>query len=87
LLSPALRRFLPYTAAAMTVAWLAIAGVPPFAGFWAKDAVLEAAFVNHDYGIWAVGVIATVMTGWMMAQAAPIAVCLYLSLSSLRTRK
>jgi NADH-quinone oxidoreductase subunit L len=59
---------MPYTAGAMVVAWLAIAGVPPLAGFWAKDGVLEAAFVNHDYGIWAVGVVATVMTGLYMTR-------------------
>jgi NADH-quinone oxidoreductase subunit L len=64
----ALRRFMPYTAGAMVVAWLAIAGVPPFAGFWAKDGVLEAAYVHHDYGIWAVGIVAAVMTGLYMTR-------------------
>src|SRR5260370_29102844 len=64
----ALRRFMPYTAGAMVVAWLAIAGVPPFAGFWAKDGVLEAAFINHDYGLWAVGVVAAVMTALYMTR-------------------
>jgi NADH-quinone oxidoreductase subunit L len=63
-----LRRYLPITAGGMVVAWLAIAGVPPFAGFWAKDAVLEGAFFNHDYGIWAIGVLATVMTGLYMTR-------------------
>jgi NADH-quinone oxidoreductase subunit L len=64
----ALRRFLPYTAGAMVVAWLAIAGAPPFDGFWAKDGVLEDAFVRHDYGLWAVGVVAAVMTGLYMTR-------------------
>ena len=32
-----LRRFMPVTALAFTIATLAIAGVPPLAGFWAKD--------------------------------------------------
>jgi NADH-quinone oxidoreductase subunit L len=64
----ALRRFLPYTAGAMVVAWLAIAGAPPFDGFWAKDGVLEAAYVRHDFGIWAVGVVAAVMTGLYMTR-------------------
>ena len=31
------RKYMPYTAFAFVIAWLAIAGVPPFAGFWAKD--------------------------------------------------
>jgi NADH-quinone oxidoreductase subunit L len=63
-----LRRFLPLTAGGMVVAWLAISGVPPFAGFWAKDAVLEGAFYNHDYGVWVLGVLATVMTGLYMTR-------------------
>jgi len=64
----ALRRFMPYTAGAMVVAWLAIAGAPPFDGFWAKDGVLEAAYVHHDFGIWAVGIVAAVMTGLYMTR-------------------
>ena len=35
-----LRKFLPVTAATFIVGWLAIAGVPPFAGFWSKDDIL-----------------------------------------------
>ncbi len=63
-----LRALLPITSAGMIVAWLAIAGVPPFAGFWAKDAVLEGAYLNHDYGVWVLGVLATVMTGLYMTR-------------------
>jgi NADH-quinone oxidoreductase subunit L len=33
----ALRAFMPITAATFIVGWLAIAGVPPFSGFWSKD--------------------------------------------------
>ena len=36
----ALRKLLPITAATFIVGWLAIAGVPPFAGFWSKDEIL-----------------------------------------------
>ena len=32
-----LRRFMPVTALGFVIAWLAIAGIPPFSGFWAKD--------------------------------------------------
>ena len=35
-----LRKFMPITAATFIVGWLAIAGVPPFAGFWSKDEIL-----------------------------------------------
>ena len=42
------RKYMPYTAVAFIIAFLAIAGVPPFAGFWAKDGVLEKAFQNDQ---------------------------------------
>ena len=32
--------------------WLAILGVPPFAGFWSKDKIIEAAFVDQGQGAW-----------------------------------
>ncbi|HEY6316802.1 MAG TPA: NADH-quinone oxidoreductase subunit L [Acidimicrobiia bacterium] len=64
----ALRKFLPITAAAMVAAWLAIAGVPPFAGFWAKDDVLSGDFFSHHYATWAIGVAAAVMTGVYMTR-------------------
>ena len=36
----ALRKVMPITAVTFIVGWLAIAGVPPFAGFWSKDEIL-----------------------------------------------
>ena len=35
-----LRKFMPITAITFIIGWLAIAGVPPFAGFWSKDEIL-----------------------------------------------
>ncbi|MCK0110882.1 NADH-quinone oxidoreductase subunit L [Ornithinimicrobium sp. F0845] len=32
--------------------WLAILGVPPFAGFWSKDKIIESAFVDQGNGAW-----------------------------------
>ena len=40
----ALRKVMPVTAATFIIGWLAIAGVPPFAGFWSKDDILLAAY-------------------------------------------
>jgi NADH-quinone oxidoreductase subunit L len=62
------RRFLPYTAIGMTIAWLAIAGVPPLAGFWSKDEILESAFIAGDYAVWALGLIAAIFTGLYMTR-------------------
>ncbi len=63
-----LRAFLPVTAGGMVIAWLAITGVPPFAGFWSKDLVIESAYEAHDYGLWAVATLAAVMTGFYMTR-------------------
>ena len=35
-----LRKLMPITSATFIVGWLAIAGVPPFSGFWSKDEIL-----------------------------------------------
>jgi len=62
------RKFMPYTAMAFIIAFLAIAGVPPFAGFWAKDGVLEKVFQESDYGLWVIGLLAAVLTGAYMTR-------------------
>ncbi len=41
-----LARFMPATAVAMTIATLAIAGVPPLAGFFSKDEILAGVFTR-----------------------------------------
>lgn len=39
-----LRKYLPITFWTMTVGWIAIAGIPPLAGFWSKDEILAKTF-------------------------------------------
>ena len=39
-----LRRYMPVTFALMWIATLAIAGIPPFSGFFSKDEILASAF-------------------------------------------
>jgi NADH-quinone oxidoreductase subunit L len=63
-----LRKFMPLTAIAFILAWLAIAGIPPFSGFWAKDGVLEQAYLTHNYGVWIVGLLAAVLTAFYMTR-------------------
>ncbi len=43
-----LRKYMPITNITFLIAALAIAGVPPFAGFWSKDEILVAAFENNQ---------------------------------------
>ncbi|HEX4603285.1 MAG TPA: NADH-quinone oxidoreductase subunit L, partial [Candidatus Angelobacter sp.] len=63
-----LRKQIPWTFGVMTVATIAIAGFPPFAGFFSKDEILGAVF-HSPYGgpvIWAVGVITAGITSFYM---------------------
>ena len=63
-----LRKYLPLTALGFIVAWLAIDGVPPLAGFWSKDEVLSRAYFAGDYGVWIIGVVAAALTAFYMTR-------------------
>ena len=43
----ALRKMMPVTFLTFTLGYLAIIGIPPFAGFWSKDKIIEAAFGDN----------------------------------------
>jgi len=60
-----LRKYMPITNITFLIAALAIAGVPPFAGFWSKDEILVAAF-HHDKLIYYVGLIVAGLTAFYM---------------------
>jgi NADH-quinone oxidoreductase subunit L len=62
-----LRRWMPVTSSTFIVAWLAIAGIPPFAGFWSKDDILANAW-DKSPALWAVGVITAGLTAYYMAR-------------------
>ncbi|MDE5749438.1 MAG: NADH-quinone oxidoreductase subunit L, partial [Duncaniella sp.] len=48
-----LRKYMPITHITFLVGCLAIAGIPPFAGFFSKDEILTACFANAPFwGIW-----------------------------------
>ena len=59
---------LPVTFAVTTVGVLAIAGFFPFAGFFSKDAILYAAFLQGPSGraLWLVGVVTAFVTSFYM---------------------
>jgi NADH-quinone oxidoreductase subunit L len=62
-----LRKFLPVTAATFIVGWLAIAGVPPFAGFWSKDEILLFALAKSP-ALYIVGLVTALLTAYYMTR-------------------
>ncbi len=60
-----LRRLMPFTFVAFLVGTLALEGVPPFSGFFSKDAILAAALAHGWYGelLWVAGMLGTFLTG------------------------
>jgi NADH-quinone oxidoreductase subunit L len=63
-----LRTKIPWTFWTMTMGTFAIAGFPPLAGFYSKDAILFAAFVPPygDWVYWAIGVFTALLTSFYM---------------------
>ena len=63
-----LRREMPWTFRTFLVGAIAIAGIPPFAGFFSKDMILGPHGTGPNYGkiLWAVGLIAAGFTSFYM---------------------
>ena len=62
-----LYKWMPITASTFVVGWLAIAGVPPFAGFWSKDEILAHAW-DHNKGLWIIGLVTALLTAFYMSR-------------------
>jgi NAD(P)H-quinone oxidoreductase subunit 5 len=60
-----LRRFMPITAITFLIGCIAIAGIPPLAGFWSKDEILGQAFNSFPL-LWAAGFLTAGMTAFYM---------------------
>ena len=60
-----LRKLMPITHAAFLIACLAIAGIPPFAGFFSKEEILTAAFHENKL-IYGVALITAALTSFYM---------------------
>jgi len=63
----ALRKWMPITWATFMIGWLAISGVPPFAGFWSKDEVLLGAWLDNKL-LWGVGILTALLTAYYMSR-------------------
>ena len=63
----ALRKLMPVTAFTFIIGWLAIAGVPPFAGFWSKDEILLFAYDKSPI-LYVVGLVTALLTAFYMTR-------------------
>jgi NADH-quinone oxidoreductase subunit L len=65
-----LRKAMPWTFITMVVAWLAIIGIPPFAGFWSKDEILAFTFDKGGgyLALWVIGLITAGLTAFYMSR-------------------
>jgi NADH-quinone oxidoreductase subunit L len=60
-----LKSFIPWTFLTMGIATLAIAGIPPLAGFWSKDEILWKAY-QVSWVYWLLGLITAFITSFYM---------------------
>jgi NADH-quinone oxidoreductase subunit L len=68
-----LRKYMPWTFALMTLATLAIAGIPPLSGFFSKDEILAFAWSRGEHEtiwkvFWAMGALGALLTAFYMAR-------------------
>jgi NADH-quinone oxidoreductase subunit L len=61
---------MPITATTMGIATLAIAGIPPLAGFWSKDEILASAFERGGWFsfLWVIGLVTAMLTAFYMTR-------------------
>lgn len=65
-----LRKHMPKTFLVFAIGWLAIAGIPPFSGFFSKDEILWLAFASEhgSIALWVVGAITAALTAFYMSR-------------------
>ena len=61
-----LRKKIPITYWTMLIGSIAIAGIPPLAGFFSKDEILGESFKLGFQWVWAIGIVVAVMTAFYM---------------------
>ena len=62
-----LRRYMKLTFFTFGIGWLAIAGIPPLSGFFAKGDVLDNAFARYPV-LWAIGLVTAALTAYYMTR-------------------
>ena len=61
-----LAKKIPHTYRTMLIGSIAIAGIPPLAGFFSKDEILGEAYKNGFQWVWAIGIVVAMMTAFYM---------------------
>ncbi|HXQ89901.1 MAG TPA: NADH-quinone oxidoreductase subunit L [Acidimicrobiales bacterium] len=67
-----LRRYMRLTFVTFGIGTLAIAGIPPLSGFFAKGDVLDAAFARYP-ALWAIGLVTAALTAYYMTRLVALA--------------
>jgi NADH-quinone oxidoreductase subunit L len=62
-----LRRYMKITFVTFGIGWLAIAGIPPLSGFFAKGDILDNAFARYP-ALWVLGLITAGLTAYYMTR-------------------
>jgi NADH-quinone oxidoreductase subunit L len=62
-------RRLPVTGWVFVIGGLALAGIPPFAGYFSKDAILGEAWLRGDRLVWALGILTAFLTAFYVGRA------------------
>ena len=57
---------IPWTYRLFLIGTVAIAGIPPLAGFWSKDEILAHAFTHHHYLLYGMAAIGALLTSFYM---------------------
>ncbi|MEW6127111.1 MAG: NADH-quinone oxidoreductase subunit L [Acidobacteriota bacterium] len=67
-----LKKYMPTTYKTMLMGWLAICGIPIWAGFFSKDEILWSTFNSHIFGgakvLWIIGLITAGITAFYMTR-------------------
>ena len=63
-----LRKYMPITYVTFLIGSLALAGVPPFAGFWSKDEIVGAAWSSGNHLVFVAGIITAFLTAFYMGR-------------------
>jgi NADH-quinone oxidoreductase subunit L len=64
-----LGKHLPVTSKTFFIGALAIAGIPPLAGFFSKDEILHGAAAEHQWVLYGVGIVTAALTAFYMFRA------------------